>query len=472
MTDVVIQSQLQSPLVRTLQNIPTNSTHLYHGIPDNTPPNSRHKVTVNKHRGSIRNLNGEQAFKIPQNGHLTRIYFTYRMIGHIDGGNATVASDPDNPCSIADSIEYFELRTHNNVIERLYASSIPFLNSSIATSEQTLSTLLIGTAGYVALDAADNLFLEPNFSRGLITLGNETQEDGLEMQAKDYMINVPFSSLFYLKDNLQTRMMEDMEVVVKLKTGPAQSAVNARAPNFPTDNTHNLQMHCSFINFHENVENVIRNENYKPNVPASLLQNDQLYFKAKFVPGSRKTLSARQAVSKYSVDLTNDRVVTDIYIVPKVHDAGLTYDRVAGLSTQGEHFTLSAGGVVIKSGTKVEFDGIESLNYSTVTRQYQNEGIFPPRWSRCGSHIRLALNNTDEYLDGGISFASLSNPKLDIQVYHDTGVEGGFRVDGGAPITRHLHFDPDILEFDVILKYKVLLRIDGNTGKIQKSLES
>lgn len=472
MTDVVIQSQLQSPLVRTLQNIPTNSTHLYHGIPDNTPPNSKHKVIVNKHRGDIRDLNGEQAFKIPQNGHLSRLYFTYRMIGHIDGGDATVATDPDNPCSIADSIEYFELRTHNNVIERVYASSIPFLNSSIATSEQSLSTLLIGTAGYIALDSTKQLFPVPNYSRALVTLDDLTEEDGDEIQAKDYIINVPFSSLFYLKDNLQTRMMEDMEVVVKLKTGPSQSAVNPGTFKFEDDDTHQLQMHCSFINFHENVENTIRNENYKANVPASLLQNDQLRFKAKFVPGSQKTLSARQMVSTYSVDLTNDRVVTDIFIVPKVHDTNRTYDRVAGLGTMGEHFTLSAGGVVLKSGSKVEFDGIEALNYSTVTRQYQNEGTFPPRWVRCGSHIRLALNNTDEYLDGGVSFASLSNPKLDIQVYHDVGTNNGFRVDEIGAVTKYLDPDPEVLEFDVILKYKVLLRIDGNTGKIQKSLES
>jgi hypothetical protein len=430
-------------------------------------------VIVNKHRGDIRELNGEQAFKIPQNGHLSRLYFTYRMIGHLDSGEEAVATDPDNPCSIADSIEYFELRTHNNTIERLYSSSIPFLNSSIANSEQTLSTLLIGTAGYLAVDGNVQLLPVPNYSKALVTSGGGlTEAHNEEVQAKDYIINLPFSSLFYLKDNLQTRMMEDMEVVVKLKTAPSQSAVNPRTPTFTEDDTHQLQMHCSFINFHENVENVIRNENYKPNVPASLLQNDQLLFKAKFVPGSQKTLSSRQMVSKYSVDLTNDRVVTDIYIVPKVHDANRTYDRVAGLGTSGEHFTLSAGGVVLKSGSKVEFDGIEGLNYSTVTRQYQNEGIFPPRWVRCGSHIRLALNNTDEYLDGGISFASLSNPKLDILVYHDVGSNNGFRVDGATQITRYLDPNPEILEFDIILKYKVLLRIDGNTGKIQKSLES
>jgi hypothetical protein len=270
-------------------------------------------------------------------------------------------------------------------------------------------------------------------------------------------------------------MMEDMEVVVKLKTAPIQSPIKPLFVSQSEHDKHKLEMYATFLNFHENVESVIRNENYKTNVPASLLQNEQLQYKAKYVPGSQRTIAVNQMVSTYSVDLTNDRVVTDLYIVPKVHDPTRTYDRVAGLAEIGTHYTLSAGGVELRSGAKVEFDGIESLNYTTVTRQYQNEGVFPPRWSRCGTHIRLALNNTDEYLDGGISFASLSNPKLDILVYHDTsttGPNGEFFVDEAVDTSNYLATDPTFLEFDVILKYKVLLRIDGNTGRIQKSLES
>ena len=126
------------------------------------------------------------------------------------------------------------------------------------------------------------------------------------------------------------------------------------------------------------------------------------------------------------------------------------------------------------SGFKAEYDGIESLQYSTVTRQYQNEGVLPLRWSRSGTRIRLALNNTDEYFDGGISFQSLVSPELVISAVCVTNDPFEFSVDigGGKDTTTNIITDPQLLEFDVVLKRKNLLRIDGNTGKISKSLES
>jgi hypothetical protein len=146
------------------------------------------------------------------------------------------------------------------------------------------------------------------------------------------------------------------------------------------------------------------------------------------------------------------------------------YETYESLDRCGISFELRSGGETILSGSKAEFDGVASRNYSTVTRQYQNEGVLPLRYSNSGTHIRLGLNNTDEFFDGGISFQSLQNPKLVIVVKEADTV---LTVDeGGAQTTVTLAAKPHLFEFDVVLKRKVMLRIDGNTGKISKSLES
>lgn len=119
--DLTIHSQIQSPLVRTLQSIPTNSANFLHGIPDNTPPFSKTQIRVKKHEGKEDNLHGLQRFKIPQQGHLNNAYFIYRMYGHRDVSKNTRWFDSDNVFNFSEGIEYIELKSHNNVIQRIYA---------------------------------------------------------------------------------------------------------------------------------------------------------------------------------------------------------------------------------------------------------------------------------------------------------------------------------------------------------------
>lgn len=471
--DVQIQSQIQSPLVRTLQSIPTNSANFVHGIPDNTPPFSKTSVKVSAHIGNPDQPNGLHVFKVPQNGHLNKAYLRYRMYGHSDANDDVIHTDVDNPFSFGDGIEYIQLRTHNNVIQTIPASAIPFEVASACGSEQMLKNNLTGLVGYYGTIAGGvALQTPPNYTRPTYTATGLWASDELDNQVKDYMIPIPFSSTFYLKDNLETRMMEDLEIVVKTRLPPTMyrgTGGNDTAP-LPIVDRHELELTLDYIQFHGNVEEVIRNENFKPDVPAALLQSDYEVHKALY----EKTESIGQNGTKvvYKVRLNTDALATDIFIVPKVHPANFGYERYSAFGETGFHFELFSGGISILSGFKAEFDGIESRQYSTVTRQYQNEGVLPLRWTRSGTRIRLALNNTDEYFDGGFSFASLVAPELVISATYATGSPYTFYVDLGASQTGDMDNEPELVEFDVVLKRKNLLRIDGNTGKISKSLQS
>lgn len=471
--DVTIQSQIQSPLVRTLQSIPSNSMNYLHGIPDNTPPFSKHTVKVDHHIGDDKDLNTTYHFSIPQGGHLSRMYLEYRMAGHLDVNELANTMNLDNPLNFGNSIEWVELRTHNSVIERLYPSSIVFQNASLATSDHSTHYVLQGTTGYIATDILRNIYEPPRFSEPLRTTA-ALEGTASKYSHQDYIIHLPFSMMTYLKDNFQTRMMEDLQIVVKMRPAPVQVTHLSRSgtDDIPVIDENRLDLKVEFLNFHENVEEVIRNENFKADIPASLLCNDYLKFRAKYkskVEDGNRDL----ATYLYTVDLSCDALVTNMFITSLLIPSNNSYLRHTALNEYGLHFRLLSGSDVITEGSKPEYDGVEGMHYSTVTRQFQNEGSLPVRWEGAGTNIRLSLNNTDEFFDGGVSFQSLVSPTLEIRVSApktQTGFE--MNLDVGDADFQHIVDDPTRLEFDVVLKRKQLLRIDGNTGKIQKSLES
>ena len=469
--DLTIHSQIQSPLVRTLQSIPTNSANFLHGIPDNTPPFSKTQIRVKKDSGSEDNLSGIQTFKIPQQGHLNHAYLLYRMYGNRDSSQNVRWFDSDNVFNFSEGIEYIELRSHNNVIQRIYAECIPFEVASLAQGEQMLKSSLQGLAGYKGVSGGV-ILNPPRFSSPTIEAGLSQETSNGDNAVRDFLIPIPLSSTFYLKDNFQTRLLEDLEIHVK--TRPSTTQFKNSAPNDPTPlpivDRHEFELVLDYLNFHENVEEVIRNENFKPDVPAALLQSDYLKFRALF----SRTEAAGVAGANvfHEVKLPTDALVTDIFIVPKVLPSTRQYERPQSMRLTGYYFELKSSNEVIMSGYKGEYDGIEARHFSTVNRQYQNEGVLPLRWSAAGTRIRLGLNNTDEYFDGGISFQSLVEPTLSIRATYVVGSAFQFRADTGASETISLETNPDLVEYDVVLKRKVLLRIDGNTGKIAKSLES
>ena len=470
--DVTIQSQIQSPLVRTLQSIPTNSANFVHGIPDNTPPFSKSSFVVDPDNHNVNDLNSVVKFKIPQNGRLSRMHLNLRMMGHQSQQDKVFTQGNDNPLNFAQSIEWVELRTHNNVIERLYPSNILFQALSLAHDDNSQKHILQGMVGYRMLhETRVSVPENPQYAYPLRSTA-DVEEGGKHLSHQDFIILLPFSVCNYMKDNLQTRMMEDLELYVKTKPHVSQAADTSFAETsalIPADQNH-FKLTLDYINFHENVEEVIRNENFKPNIPASILSNDSLKFKATY--HTKKDVGGFTHFV-YRASLSCDALVTSMYINAIINVKN-KYTRTIDMGGYGQYFKLTSGNEVITEGTKMEYDGIRAMQYSTVQRQYQSSGVMSPRYSETASHIRFGINNTDEFFDGGISFQSLIDPVLEITVVGNKvpATDEIFGADEGALQQQSFVGDPTVFSFDVVLKRKVLLRIDGNTGKIQKSLES
>lgn len=480
--DPTIQSQIQSPLVRTLQSIPTNSSNFVHGIPDNTPPFSKNTIRVDPYEGDPQNLTGKFKFKIPQGGHLNRLALTYRMIGQKRDGGAPITLFVDTPFNFGNGIEKIELRARTDIIETIYPASLPFEALSQVQGEQMGKNLIQGLAGYDGVRLGSTIYVPPAFTSPTIGIETAPYRSSSNLTVQDFLIPIPLSSTFYLKDNFQTRMLEDLELVVYVRRAPVQYIADGNGDPgdydkdtspLPLVNRNEMSLAVDFINFHENVEEVIRNENFKPNVPAALLQNDRLPFKAKWASSS---ISGNVETITYEADLHTDALVTDIYVASRTHPSNNGYESYQSLFGASTHFELKSSSESIVSGFKHEFDGVMAQNYSTVTRQYQNEGVFPLRWSHAGTHIRLGLNNTDEFFDGGVSFQSLQSPKLVITIKQLVSdrivIQNDVGIDASKTDTLSSETEQKLVEFDVVLKRKVMLRIDGNTGKISKSLES
>jgi hypothetical protein len=380
----------------------------------------------------------------------------------------------DTPFNFGNGIEKIELKVRSDVIETLYPTSLPFEAVSSVQGEQMGKNVLQGLAGYEgARSGFGELLVPPRYTIPTIATGT-TPYSGLgDTVVQDFLIPLPLSSTFYLKDNFQTRLLEDLELVVHTRLAPKQYSGAYGGDPSPLDKVdlNEMSLNVDFINFHENVEEVIRNENFKPNVPAALLQSDRLPFKAKW---ASSRVSGNVETITYSADLNTDALVSDLFVAARVHPSNRGYEAYESLLGSSIHFDLVSGSESLISGFKAEFDGVAGQNYSTVTRQYQNEGVFPLRWTHTGTHIRLGLNHTDEYFDGGISFQSLTSPKLIITVKHLVSDPLVVNVDVGGGETASLNTEANqkLVEFDIVLKRKVMLRIDGNTGKISKSLES
>lgn len=470
MTDTIIQSHITSPLVRIMQSIPTNSDTYTHGIPDNVPPFSKNKIRIEPDTYDLtslqKSLNSIQVFKLPRMGHLRRLSMLYRMQGRGEGTTTmTNTKMIPTPFQFADGIEYIELRTKSNVIQRIYSDVIPFEQSSMCTNNVQLKRFMNKMKGYVASNDNSDTPLEINpfvyrINRILKDTSQAiaTNQDVIRFSSMDFLVPIPLSSTFYMKDNFDTNFVEELEVWVKTQTHPNQKtySLNPEAQN--NDLRHVISLFAEYHHFHEDVEQVIRNTNFKPNVPACLLQSEYM----KYTSPAVTLLPANSKL--FIFDIRSDALITDLFVIPmstnfhKTMNAQTyrTYDTRIHYSTfeYSVYFRLKSGNEIILEGYKAEFDSIASAHYSTSRRQFQTEGMLDGDDEEYGTRIRLGLNNTDEYFNGGISLASLVNPTFEIEI---TPIAGNSTTN---------------IEFDLILKRKVLLRIDSNTGYIEKSLQS
>lgn len=609
--DPVINSLVQSPLVRSMSTVPSKASSFVHGVSDNVPPFSYQKVVVEPwNNPSVTSQNQVHKFRIPQYGTLNRAYLRIKMINQIpdpastrvllsdyaglhdeQDDSLTVDSDYDTvkgkiripwqheindftivnhqmpfggggvsrepaPSNVGSVLDRFSNRRENvppenylgtasnawNVInilseirlmtngKRLETIPAEVIPSEVIKMPPGLRDFYIrGMTGWSMGTHLGAVKAKPDYRNpwdptachrdpdGLLqndlSHNKDTEVAGnvaiLSNQHAHFTVPVPLSSLKVLSKNFQTRFVEDLELEVSTKE--IERGFNEYVAPLDATKHHEVELVLIYHNWHDNVENTIRNSNYKRGVPASV-------YCSNWMRGG-VTAVATSNTAPISIRLTSRNLITELVIVARskatnndaltvlkgrksdytiFHQGGLEYD-----------IELTGSGKTIWSGSSQELLGPDTSDYDLSDRRIAGgDGAYggiqrraPSRISygrsargnsstdqgqaplllngphynhnlvtQCGvdysfgdnmAIMRFGLQTTDEFYSGGIALQTISNPTIKLTP-RDADVV--FESANSGWLDRQV-------EFDVYVKLANLVRIDSDTGTITRTLD-
>lgn len=606
--DPVINSLVQSPLVRSMSTVPSKASSFVHGVRDNVPPFSFQKVVVQPWNNPSKSTQEQShKFRVPQFGTLNRAYLRINMNNYeptaastalteanytaalytAGGTSAPLNSDYDvikdkfripwahdsqirgqivttgvpfgsggsgmlgnhgasseldgtalpastakvfssqmlvtnpadkcgtvsngwNVCNILDEIR---LTTNGKLIETVYGETIPAEVVKMPADLREFYTK--GMVGYKNGDTQGQRQDPPLYNgpwdpsaccRGTYgcfptstVLSPDYSESVLEHQHASFLVPVTLSSLKTLSKNYQTRFVEDLEVEVKMKDigrGFNEFTTGADLTKF-----HNVELVLIYHNWHDNIENTIRNSNYKRGVPASVYSTNWVR-----AATTAKVISDTLPIS---IPLTSRNLVTELVVVARSKRLpSATFRGLENLQRRksdyhiplGEefHYTLelAGSGKTIWSSTNKELQGPDSADYDLSDRRIAggdaayggkkgfksvpvDDGSLVQGGSVTVGNIaqldgglvsqsgvdvsfgdnmaimRFGFQTTDEFYSGGIALQTISNPTIKITP---------------PALLKHKWVDIE-LEFDVYVKHANLVRIDSDTGAVSRTLD-
>ena len=263
-----------------------------------------------------------------------------------------------------------------------------------------------------------------------------------------------------------------------------------------TSKYHDVELVLIYHNWHDNIENTIRNSNYKRGVPASVYSTNWVRAATSFKVGS--------SVGPYSIPITSRNLVTELVVVAKQLSIGAIgvndtmkrkkSDYTSIVKDLSYKIELTGSGKTIWSANSLELQGPDSADYDLTDRRmaggdcafggrqlskrfmYQSQepydglaagspatsqradGRFPTQggvdysFGDAMSIMRFGFQTTDEFYSGGIALQTISNPTVKITMLQ-TG------------------WDDLELEFNVYVKHANMIRIDSDTGAITRTLD-
>ena len=610
--DPVINSLVQSPLVRSMSTVPSKSASFVHGVRDNVPPFSFQKVVVQPwNNPSTTTQEQSHKFRIPQFGTLNRAYLRIKTVNQVPlatgavggprveesdynsplhdtasstasvdanftalnaqvrfpwihksqvssgvatrqrpfgyGGSismtqdslvdpetagsdqakvaqpyasSNILTDPEayrgdssNAWNVINILDEMRLTTNGKLIETVYGETIPA--EVVKMPQQLRDFYLKGMTGWACGDIAGGVLSEPNYEQSwdpsaclrdaygrYMTNENllgETADTVLINQHANFIVPVPLSSLKSLPKNYQTRFVEDLELEVKMKE--LARGFNKYSAALDLTRHHVVELVLIYHNWHDNIENTIRNSNYKRGVPASVYSTNWVR--------AATTAAAVSNTLPLSIPLTSRNLVTELVVVARAKKASGYFSAVDSLNTSksdyriflDKEFTynieLLGSGKTIWSSTNKELTGPDSADYDLTERkmtggdcayggaasqniQFSHARTLTGRGfdttatqvrinagqvSHGGvdfsfndnmSIMRFGFQTGDEFYSGGIALQTISNPT--IKITPPAVVTGDNWLDVG-------------LEFDVYVKHANLVRIDSDTGAVTRTLD-
>jgi hypothetical protein len=497
-----------------------------YGVRDNVPPFSFTKEIVDKNDSTSvawsptgNNLAGEGPYKfdfhIPESGLLDRAYLRVRMYSpwlQAAAGGAALSREPVakaanaaaqyvkqhvnsqsssyNFASILDSVEFTTLS--NKTIQTLYPSAIAAEVQKMPSAQrefwyQCLNGFAAGPVATDTLPSSDVGLLAPftqlydPYMERLSTAASVTEVDHQNMFA-DYLIPLPFSLMDQLKDNLQTRFVDDLRIIVNFKKDAIMQRTLPAVANTTVVTGHagfKASLVCVFHNFHDVIENSIRDQNFKRGFPASVYSHNYKREDSKTVSGKKLT-----------VRLTHRMLTSEIICALQYQaTAGLIHPTTALPPNDGMigpfEFILYGSGRQLWRAYSWELSGPDVADYELADAHAYGEDLAKPVVGRVVNapiaaagtdytinsrilsrvtmgfphvySLRFGFQAHDNFYTGGLALQTISNPYLEII---NLGNEAQPWADGANKF-----------DMTVVTKTCQMLRIDSDTGVITTSLD-
>lgn len=411
--DPVINSQIQSPLVRTLTTVATKGDSFTHNIPDNVPPVSFNKQNITAYNGST-STGQTFKFRIPQYGYWNKSYLKMRLTVP-----ATTSTKTASGAEGTEWIKSITLKTHNKSIQTLYGDEI--------------KARLIRQRG----DEREKWL---SLAKGFIVgeEGAATWTTG--SQVIDFYVPLDLASLKAPHVNFSTRFVEDLEVHVE--TQSVNTFYTVASPTtelvFAT-----MELVSWFHNFHDNTEQAIRNENYQPGNPATVLQYDTY---------EEQALTLVDGVN--TIDLKSNNLAYGVTMVHTSSGAGLQWTHV-GTATQNVITDVEFWG----SGQRLYQADLHEVNladdrdYNLAVRSENMANTFSgATLSKRMHYIPFGFQNNELINTGAVALQTVNNPQLRITM------SAGTTTAATGQMKVYVH-------------YHAMLRIDSDTGVITRSMD-
>ena len=432
-----------------------------------------------------------------------------------------VSSDPEsldgqssNGWNVVNILDEMRLTTNGKLIETVYGETIPA--EVIKMPQQLRDFYIMGMTGWACGDNSGAPLSEPNYEGawdpsacrrdgyGRYQTAEQSNGPGVMQismvnQHANFIVPVPLSSLKSLPKNYQTRFVEDLELEVKTKA--LARGFNEFTAGVDLTSHHEVELVLIYHNWHDNIENTIRNSNYKRGVPASVYSTNWVR--------AATTAKVTSATLPISIPLTSRNLITELVVVARSLNAGDPFTTLPVLSSRKSDYTVFLGkqftynieftgsGKSIWSGTNKELQGPDSSDYDLVERKMVggDAGYGGVAAARKGQHsqygltggidydgagkgrvhgggfthggidhsfgdnmtvMRFGFQTTDEFYSGGVALQTISNPTIVIT----------------PPKTQENQSWTEIgLEFDVYVKHANLVRIDSDTGAVTRTLD-
>lgn len=469
--DAIIQGVTQSAISQKLSETEHNAKRFINDLSDNAPYRSFSKEEVTSYMGQLDAPTAQLRFRVPRHGYLNRMYLKVRVYMTAPPNSPTVdptddGAKPRGPEFFGGFFQSASLCIGGKCLETLFPENILFeaYKSNGPAAERVLYDMKGVHKFNSEAELGDLGFDVPRAPTGIP-----------EQSYANFLIPLNFSLLAFHKDALDTKFLQQIDVVFNKQAIPLTQGSGSYT---------RASLVCKYHELHPHFKNQVRNANFSRDT-STLITNDALRLHAVPEVTQIPSTATFPAFGRYDFPIQIDAYVTDILISfrkvnPIDPDLFTSFMQPSPSKTGFLRFVLKAQGRVLLDRQHWEMDAtplntsghdIQDTSIAHNSRKFYGlssdtqlkfvhddinfpKGVLPlaGRYGNVLYRIPLALFSTDEFLSGGLNFNTLTDVRLI--------VEG----DGLTPAVSTLDYLG--LEPVVVFRHKTLTRVDGKTGAV------